>query len=275
MLIDTHCHLNFKVFKGKVNQVIDRAKKAGIEKIIVPGVDLKTSKKAVELAQKYDGVYAAVGIHPHHSNIKNHPPAGGSKIKNELKTLAENKKVVAVGECGLDYYQYQKTKYQDYQIDDDFKKRQKEILLLQIGLAKELNLPLIIHSRQASEDILKIIKHQTSAINHRLKGVFHCFEGNEDLLKWGLENSFYFGVTGNLTYNHKIQSSVKKIPLKNLLIETDSPFLIPEPLKSQKIFPNEPKNVKIVAKRIAKIKGDSFLNIGQKTTQNAICLFKL
>jgi TatD DNase family protein len=268
MLIDTHCHLNFKVFKDNVEEVIARAKKAGIEKIIVPGSDLETSKQAVELAVKHEEVYAAVGVHPHHSNIKNQK----SKIKNELKILARCQKVVAIGECGLDYYQYQKTKYQDYKIDEEFKKTQREIFKMQIKLAGELGLPLIIHNRQASEDLLRLLTTHYSLLT---KLVFHCFEGDEDLLGWGLKHNFYFGVTGNVTYNQKVARAVKNIPLKNLLVETDSPWLRPEPLKQVEKWPNEPKNVKIVAERIAEIKGDSFLNIAKSTSENAKRLFNL
>ncbi len=277
MLVDTHCHLNFQIFKGRVREVIEGAKKAGVEKMIVPGTDLETSKKAVELAEKYQEVYAAVGIHPHHARIKNLE----LRIKNKLKALARNKSVVAIGECGLDYYQYQKTKYKDYKINDQFKQKQKEVFKIQIDLARELKLPLIIHNRKASEDILEIIGNWKPARPAggleigNFNGVFHCFEGDEKLLTWGLKHNFYFGITGNVTYNEKIKQSIRKIPLKNLLTETDTPYLVPEPLHSQKIFPNEPKNVKILAKRIAEIKGDSFLRIEEQTTKNAVQLFKL
>jgi len=269
-MIDTHCHLNFKAFEGKVEEVIQQAKKAGVEKIIVPGTNLKTSQKAVNLAQKYDGVYAAVGIHPHHSNIKYKK----LNIKNKLRKLVKNNKVVAIGECGLDYYQYKKTKYEDYKINKGFKKTQKEVFEMQIQLAKELNLPLIIHNRLASTNILKIIENFKLKIEN-LMGVLHCFQGDNQLLNWALKNDFFIGITGIITYDKKMQQVAKKVPLKNLLIETDAPFLTPEPLKSQKVFPNRPGNVKMVCKRIAKIKGDSFLKVAGITSNNAVRLFKI
>jgi len=270
MLIDTHCHLNFKAFEGRVKQIIQRAKKAGVEKIIIPGTNLETSRKTVELAQKYDQVYAAIGIHPHHAKeITNYK----LQITNELKKLAKSKKVVAIGECGLDYHQYQKTKYDDYKIDEDFKNQQKEVFEMQIDLAKKANLPLIIHNREASKDILSLLTDHHSLLTNSC--VLHCFQGEDNLLDWILENNFYIGITGIVTYNKKMQAVVRKTPLKNILIETDSPYLMPEPIKKTKKWPNEPKNVKIVAKRIAKIKGDSFLEITNQTTNNAVKLFKL
>lgn len=269
MLIDTHCHLNFKAFKNQVDQVIQAAKKVGVVKIIIPGADLNSSQKAIELAQKYDKVYAAVGIHPHHSNgeIKKFEI---KQLRDELKKLAKNDRVVAIGECGLDYYQYQQTKYQDYQINDEFKKIQKEIFLIQIELAQKLNLPLIIHNRLASEDILELLQNFKG-----LKGVFHCFEGDKIVLNWALNHNFYLGITGNVTYNQKLQKTIKKIPLENLVLETDAPWLTPEPLRKQQKWPNRPENVKIVAERIAKIKGDSFLNVTTITSNNATKLFNL
>ena len=251
--------------------MIKLALKAGVEKIVVPGADLESSQKAVSLAQKYDQVYAAIGVHPHHSNIKNQK----SKIKNELKILAKNKKVVAIGECGLDYYHYQQTKYQDYKIDEEFKKNQREVFLVQIELAQELNFPLIIHNRQASEDILKILSHQSLVINHRPNGVFHCFEGDQNILEWAMKHDFYLGITGNVTYNHKLQKAIKSIPLKKLVLETDAPWLTPEPLRSQKKWPNKPENVKITTQWIASLKGDSFLNVASTTSDNATKLFNL
>lgn len=258
MLIDTHCHLNFKAYKKNVREVIESAKKIGVEKIVVPGAKLNSSRKAVELAQQYEGIYAAIGIHPHH--------AGEEIIKHELMKLAKNKKVVAIGECGLDYFPPGNEK-----ID---KKAQKNLFLMQLEIAHELHLPVIIHNRDADEDILKILTTHNSQLATN-PSVFHCFMGNFNLLKWALDNGFYIGITGLVTYNKHVQEVVKLTPLNRLLIETDSPFLTPEPLRSQKNFPNKPENVKIVAEWIAKIKSDSFLNVAKQTTANALRLFKL
>lgn len=271
MLIDTHCHLNFKVFTDKVLEVINAAKAAGVNKIIVPGTNVETSRYAVELATQYPEIYAAVGIHPHHAGIMNDE----LRIMNELKQLATHKKVVAIGECGLDYYVYQKTKYPNYQIDDQFKQKQKEIFLLQIELAVELNLSLIIHNRHADNDLLSLIMGLKGLRYKSLRGVFHCMQGNEELLNWGLEHNFSFGITGLVTYNKGMEEMVKKIPLRRMLGETDAPFLIPEPLKSRHIFPNTPQNVKIIVERIATLKGDSFLTVAKQLSSNAVQLFKL
>jgi len=263
MLIDTHCHLNFKAFKGKADPVIERARKAGVKKVIVPGARLDTSKKAVELARKYKEIYAAVGIHPIHARrVKNQMP----NLKNKLKKLAENKKVVAIGECGLDYFRIENSKLK-------IKKKQKLLFKMQIELAQELDLPLIIHNRNAGDDLISILKPYAICHKPRLRAVFHCFSGNFTLLAWALEHNFYIGIDGNITYSKHVKKVVKRTPLERLLIETDSPYLMPEPLRSTKKFPNEPKNVKIVAEKIAEIKGDSFLRIAKQTTENAEELF--
>jgi len=272
MLIDTHAHLNFKVFNKIIDQVLWQASEAGVKKIIVPGTDLESSQKAVNLAKYFINVYAAIGIHPHHANeaIKQ---LTIEQLKEKLKELAKRKKVVAIGECGLDYYHYPKTKHDDYKVDDDFKKKQKELFIMQLNLAHELNLPVIIHNRQASDDIQSTIR-QLADQQLTINGVFHCFSGDKDFLKWAIDSGFYIGFDGNITYSNKLAEIAKVAPINKMLLETDSPFLIPEPLRSQKIFPNEPKNVKITAKYIANLKGDSFFNIAKKTTSNAEKLFK-
>ncbi|PIS09288.1 hydrolase TatD [Candidatus Beckwithbacteria bacterium CG10_big_fil_rev_8_21_14_0_10_34_10] len=273
MLIDTHCHLNFKTFKGMVKKTIQEAKKAGINKIIVPGTDLESSQKAVELASRYRKVYASVGIHPHHALETKKLLT--SNLLSSLEKLSKNKKVVAIGECGLDYYHYQKTKYQKYKIDMGFKKIQKKIFSLQIDLALKLNLPLIIHNRESSLNLLEIVSKKNKDSGNRLKGVFHSFQGSSKLLAWALKNGFFIGINGIVTFSKNIESVCKKVSLNNLVLETDSPFLMPRPVKNQKKWPNTPENVKIIAQRIANIKGDSFLRIAQQTSKNAVQLFKL
>ena len=155
----------------------------------------------------------------------------------------------------------------------NIKKVQKQIFKLQIELAQQLKLPLIIHNRQASKDFLKLFTEYYPLITN--SAVFHCFQGNFKLLNWALKHQLYIGITGIVTYNTKVQEVVKKTTLERLLIETDSPFLTPEPLRSKRIFPNAPANVRIVAEWIAQIKGDSFLNVVKQTTKNAVQLFKL
>jgi TatD DNase family protein len=276
MLIDSHCHLNFKAYKKNLREVINNAQSNDVKKIVVPGAKLDSSKKAVEIAQQYDGIYAAVGIHPHHAQEEIVKLLNGQAVKNELEKLAKSKKVVAIGECGLDYHQTQNSnvKSQNYNLNLKTKKIQKELFLSQLELANKLHLPVIIHNRDADEDMLKtlITNYQLLITN---SGVFHCFMGGDELLTWALNHNFYIGITGLITYNQRVQDIVAKTPLEKLLIETDSPFLTPEPLRTQRIFPNRPENVKIVAQWIAKIKGDSFLKVARVTSKNAIQLFKL
>lgn len=244
-----------------------KAREAGVAKIIVPGADLETSRRAVELARSYETIYAAVGIHPHHAfQFK----SAKLKVKSELKKLAQRNKVVAIGECGLDYYPYEKTKEEDYQVNNELKKKQKELFLLQLELAKELKLPVIFHCREAHDDMKKSLKVSKFK---GLKGVFHCFSGDKKFLQWVLKQGFYVGFDGNITYQEALQKIVKITPLKRVVLETDAPFLIPEPLRGRKIFPNHPENTKIIAEAVAKIRNDSFSKIARQTTKNAERLF--
>jgi TatD DNase family protein len=259
-MIDTHCHLNFKAFKNNLPEVVKQAVANEVKKIIVPGADLDSSLKAVELTKQYKNIFAAVGIHPIHAK-KVVKKFGFRKIKQKLLKLTAYKKVVAIGECGLDYLYF-----------PDDKNLQKKLFSLQIDLAYQLKLPLIFHNRKASEDLLKMVKNSKKQVK---KAVFHCFQGDNRLLDWVITNDFFVGINGIVTYDKNMQAVVKQTPLKNIVLETDAPYLLPEPLKSKKLFPNQPKNVKIVADWIAKIKGDSFLNVKNQTTLNAVQLFKV
>jgi len=277
-MFDTHCHLNFSAFEGILEKVVAEAKKAGVEKIVVPGTDVETSKKAVEIAQKFDGVYAAVGIHPHHvkeiQNAKLKSQNENLKLKiGEIEKLIKKPKVVAVGEIGLDKHIYQKTKYKNYQIDDEFIALQKEIFLAQLKLAKKYKKTIIIHNREAKNDLLEILTNNQSLITNNSL-VFHCCEPDDDLLNFAKQNNIYIGVDGDVTYDIKKQEFVKKIPLKLLVLETDSPFLTPAPLRKNKKtrFPNTPKNLVIIAKKIVEIKGkkaekDILKKINENTNQ--------
>ena len=275
MLVDTHTHLNFKAFRNDVGEVIEKAKKAGVEKMLVVGADLKTSQEAIALAQEYNGLYASVGIHPHHVNSLDNNYLDTTKEK--IINLAQNKKVVAIGETGLDYYRYKKTKYENIKISakgrssSGRKNLQKQIFLLHLDLAQKLNLPLIVHCRQAFDDLLEILTEKTKSFN--LKGVLHCFSGNRTHLSQILDLGFKVGFDGNITYSSRndLKSLVKITPIEKLLLETDSPFLTPEPLRGTR---NEPKNIRIIAKTIASIKNVSFDEVEEKTTRNSHSLFK-
>ena len=257
MLIDTHCHLDFEPLSENVSVVIARAKTMGVERIITVGTSEEASRKGIEIADKHEGIYATVGIHP--EEIYN-PPVGGQFLNTNFKNLIKSsKKIVAIGECGLDYHG-------EYGQTEEERKQQKIIFKEQIELAEEVSLPLIIHCREAWKDTLEILK------NYNLTGVFHCFSGDEMILKKVLEWGFYVGFDGNITYKKatELRKIARFIPLERVLLETDSPFLTPEPMRGE---PNYPENVKIVAQWIADIKSLSLEEVERITTENSKKLF--
>lgn len=264
MLIDTHAHLNFKAFNKDLPDVIERAQKKGVEKIIIPGAKIDSSYEAVKIAATYPSCYAAVAIHPHH--IQEFVELGTKKVKEELQLLCKNKKIVAIGEIGLDYYQYRNSP--PVSISD--KESQKELFLLQLQIAFDLDLPAIIHCRNAHDDLLDIIKQY----NNKAKGVFHCFGGEEKHLQEVLKLGFYVGFDGNITYpeNKNMKNLVKLTPLSKLLLETDSPYLTPLPFRGRR---NEPAYITYITKEIAEIHQRSIEKIAEITSRNALNLFKI
>jgi len=296
-MIDTHCHLNFKAFRKNLADVIEAAKRAGVNQIIVPGTDVETSKKAVEIAERYEEIWAAVGIHPHHvyqiQNSKgngfdfaHHCPEQGrtdkiqnhnSKFKNkellnDLERLLVHQKVVAIGEVGLDKHVYQKTKYENYQVDNELIELQKELLRLQIKLAIKYKKTIILHNRESTKEILDLLitnRYPLSA----MRVVFHCCEPDDRLLEFAIQNHIYLGVDGDVTYREDKQAFVKKIPPELLVLETDSPYLLPEPLRSKKAYPNEPKNIPLIAEFISQLRSISINQLIEITTKNAERLF--
>ncbi len=290
MLFDTHCHLNFQAFDNNLEDVIDRARKAGVNNIIIPGTDVETSKKAIEIAEKYEGIYAAVGIHPHHiyqyqiSKIKDQKYI--LNIKNdlkEIKKLLKNNKVVAVGEVGVDRHYYQKTKHENYKVNQEFIDLQKEFFIEQIKLAHQYKKALIIHNRKAKKDILNILATHYELLP-TYSSVFHCCEPDQDLLDFAIEHKMFIGVDGDVTYwKEKLfgfaqskQEFIKKVPLNMLVLETDSPLLIPE-LSGSRSWTryNEPKNIVLIAEFVAKLKNVSINQLIDTTTENARMLFKV
>jgi TatD DNase family protein len=281
-MFDTHCHLNFSAFEGILEKVISEAKNEGAEKFVVPGTDVETSKKAVEIAKKYEEVFAAVGIHPHHiyevKSQKAKVKSCNLKLKiNELikkiENLLKEEKVVAIGEIGLDRHIYKKTKYKDYKIDEEFIALQKEVFLAQLDLAKKYKKTVILHNREAKDDLLKILNTYYLLLNTSM--VFHCCEPDFDILDFAKKNHIYIGVDGDVTYDPKKQAFVKEIPLPLLVLETDSPFLTPAPLRNdQKTkFPNNPKNLILVAQKVAEIKEEKVEKIIKVTKENGERLF--
>lgn len=252
MFIDTHCHLDFPEFEQDRDVVIQRAKAQGIDYIINIGSSLKGSKDSVELAKKYDLIYATVGLHPHDAD------KFSQEIEADLKTLAKEDKVVAIGEIGLDYFKnYSKPE------------NQRLTFMSLLKLAKDLDLPSVIHSRQAQAEILEILK---SAMPK--KSAVHCFSGDENFLKSCLNLGFFISFTCNITYKkaQNLRNLVKMTPLDRLMLETDAPFLAPEGLRGKR---NEPMYVKSLAEEIARIKGIGIEEVAKVTTETAKKFFNL
>lgn len=266
-MIDVHCHLNFHKFESDYDEVIKKALENGVEKIINTGTSLESSQLAVELAEKYENLYAIVGIHPHHAD----------KVKDgwdkELKKIAKSStKVVGIGEIGLDYFSYATNGIVEPTL-------QKEIFIRQLEIANELNLPLQIHNRQAGNDILEILHNKKDLIKLTPPGMFHCMSGNVEFQKKVLDLGFYVGFDGNITYegiakgeDTPLSDLVKEAPIERIVTETDSPYLTPNPYRGTR---NEPNYVIIVASEIANIKGLTKDEVEAKTTQNALSIFNL
>lgn len=258
MLIDSHAHLDDARYDGDREAVIARAQQAGVDTFITIGCDLATSHAAVELADRYPFVYASVGVHPH--EVKHI----GDDWYDELRRLAKQPKVVAYGEIGLDYhYNYSPPKLQR----DRFRE--------QVSLARELGLPIVIHTREAQEDTIAILKEERA---QEAGGVFHCFSGDAWLAKDALDLGFFLSFSGVITFQNAamLRDIVKTVPMDRLLIETDCPYLTPVPHRGKR---NEPAYVRQVAEKIAEIKGGmtpvTVEDIGRITSQNARRLFKI
>lgn len=263
-MIDVHCHLNFAKFENDFDAVIKKATDAGVEKIINVGTSIETSQKAVALAQKYKNLYAIVGIHPHHADKLE------KDWTSKIEKLAKQPKVVAIGEVGIDYFSYKSNGI----VKPEF---QKETFVKQIELSIKLKLPLQIHGRKAAKDIIDIL---TAYKNEFMNppGMFHCMAGNIAYLKDVLDLGFYVGFDGNITYqglapgeDTQLSTLVKYAPIERIVVETDAPYLTPEPHRGSR---NEPSYVIITADSIAKIKDVSFDKINNVTTENAHKIFK-
>ncbi|OQY66760.1 hypothetical protein B6D29_02545 [Microgenomates bacterium UTCPR1] len=267
MYTDTHCHLNFQAFDGKLDEVIHSAKSAGVGVVVVPGTDIVTSIKAIEISKKYLDIYAAVGIHPHHAieyiKSKDRLQSDLKKIERMLK----EEKVVAVGEVGIDRYVYKKTKHKEYAVDEEFIDVQKILFTEQLKLVAKYKKTLIIHNREAKKDLLEILtKYKSLVTDYRV--VFHCCEPDEELLEFAKRYRVFIGVDGDLVYWLKKQRFIKVVPLEMLVLETDSPYLSPF-----RKFPNEPSNIPFIAKFIAELKGIEVKKVEDQTSANAKKLF--
>ncbi len=252
MLIDSHAHLEMKEFDCDREEVIKRAKQAGIDFIVTIGTNLELSKKAVALAYKYENIYATIGIHPH--DVVN----ADNKTFDNLRELARRKKVVAYGEIGLDFFR-----------NISPPEKQLDMFGRQLELANELKLPVIIHDREAHEQTLKMVR--ASGIH---RGVFHCFSGDYDMAQKCIDLGFYISVPGVVTFDKakNIRDVAQRVPLSSLFLETDAPFLAPVPHRGKR---NEPSFIIHTAKKVAELKGVSLGEVVQATTKNAKSLFHI
>jgi TatD DNase family protein len=261
-LVDTHCHLNFTSFDQDRDLVVERARKIGVVRILNPAVDIETSRSAIECANAFSEVYAAVGVHPNDGS-------GWTKDTiAQLRMLAGSQKVVAIGEIGLDYYR-----------DRTPKKTQENILKEQLELAEVLEKPVIIHNRDASDDMLKVLRTWHDGLILRASklagapGVLHAYSGDIALAEEMVSMNFKLGIAGPITFSKSLtlQSIVASLPLNSFLIETDAPFLSPHPNRGKR---NEPANVRIVAEKIAELKKITLENVIINTASQADLLFR-
>jgi TatD DNase family protein len=252
MLFDTHAHLNADQYKEDLHEVMERAKEAGVSNIVVVGFDTLTIKRAMELAEAHDYIYACVGWHP----------VDAIDMTDDdlewIEELASHPKVVAIGEMGLDYH-WDKSPHDI----------QKDVFRKQIRLAKKVKLPIVIHNREATADIVEILREEGAA---EVGGIMHCFSGSVEIAKECLDMNFYISLGGPVTFKNakKPKEVALEIPLDKLLIETDCPYLTPHPYRGQR---NEPSYVKLVAEQIAEIKGVTFEEIARATSDNAKKIF--
>jgi TatD DNase family protein len=261
-LFDTHVHLNFAAYAGDLTAVLARAEEAGITRMLIPATDLTTSREAIALAQRYDGVYAAVGVHP--NSTAAFVPDDIAAIRT--LALSDRANIRAIGEIGLDYYW-----------DDSPRSQQIPALEAQLALAAELELPVIIHNREASDDVIPILETWAQALPQALAGragVLHSFSAPRQTAERALEAGFYLGFTGPLTYKNSdsLRSIASIAPRDRVVVETDGPFLSPAPHRGKR---NEPAYVRLVAERLAALWSLSLDETAHITTDNATRLFAL
>lgn len=245
MFFDSHAHLDDERFDTDRDLVISSLKDEGIDFFVNVGADMEGSRKSIELSEKYDFVYAACGVHPHDADSMTEDDL------KELEKMLSHKKAVALGEIGLDYY-----------YDNSERETQKKWFIRQLSLAKKLDIPVIVHCRDATLDCLEILKN--SGVT---KGVMHCFSGSFESAKEVLSLGWYISFSGSVTFKNakNLQKAAEIVPMDRLLIETDSPYLSPEPVRGKR---NDPSRVKYVAEKIAEIKGISVEEVAKITMEN-------
>ena len=255
MLIDSHAHIQGKEYAGEIDAVIARARAAGVEKIIAVGGagDMSSNTEAVALAKTFPDIYATVGMHPHDAK-----DVGADELKKLKDLAAAEPKVVAVGETGLDYYYNHSPREVQRRVFGQF-----------IHLARETGLPIVVHERDAAQDVADLLRTEGAG---KLRGVIHCFTGNYEAARAYLDLGFYISFTGIITFKNAdaLRDVVRNVPLERMLVETDSPYLTPVPHRGKR---NEPAYVRYVAETVARIKGLSLEEVARVTTQNVRELF--
>ena len=254
MLTDSHAHLEMPEFKKDLEAVIQRAKESGVEYVFTVGTEKKDWKRALEIAESHPSIYAILGVHPHNAKEIDH------QTYPMLRELCRNEKVKAYGEIGLDFFR-------------NFSPRDLQLMRFreQIGLAKELGLPVVIHDREAHHETLEILKSEGAK---DCGGIIHCFSGDYGMAKACMDMGFYISIPGSITFKNakSFREVVKRIPLDSLLVETDAPFLTPEPFRGKR---NEPGYVRYTAQRMAEVKNISLEKVAEATTQNAMRVYRL
>ena len=255
MLIDSHAHLDDRRFDADRDMLIKSLKENGVNLVLNIGADIKTSKASVDLAKKYNNVYAVVGVHPHSAK-----DLEGSDL-SELRKIASEDKVVAIGEIGLDYH-----------YDNSPRDVQRKWFKKQIELAQELDMPIVIHSREATQETFDILKEASE--KKSLRGIIHSYSGSYEMAVEYIKLGFYIAIGGPVTFKNAriLREVAAKLPLDKLLIETDAPYLTPEPYRGKR---NEPMYVKYVAEKIAQVRGSTYEQIAKATSDNLLKLFEL
>ncbi|MCA0452809.1 MAG: TatD family hydrolase [Chloroflexi bacterium] len=260
MLVDTHCHINFDAYDSDRAEILGRAADAGVELIIIPSVDLATNDEILKLTEEHSNLYGAVGIHP------NSTAAFTDAMLGAIATASQSPKVIAIGEIGLDYHWRESPKGTQWKAFE-----------AQLALAKQLELPVIIHNREASDDVMAIldawVKDLPPALRER-PGVMHSFSAPQAIAERALAAGFYLGFTGPITYKNadQLRHIAANIPLDRMLVETDGPFLTPVPHRGKR---NEPAYIPLIVERLATIKQISPEVLGAATTENALRLFQI
>lgn len=254
-LFDTHCHLESRYLKEDVKHTIERARDAGVTRLTVIGCgpSIADTQKSLDIAERFEQVYATVGLHPHESKLWT------DEMAAQLEQLAKHPKVVAIGECGLDYH-----------YDHSPRDAQRAAFKAQLDLAERVNKPVVIHNRSSDEDCIQILREHYA--DKRARGVIHCFSSSEALADCALELGFHLGFTGIITFKNgeNVRDVLRKTPMDRIVIETDAPFLAPIPYRGKT---NEPAYVRHVAQKVADVRGVSFEEIAAQTTKNARALY--